>query len=162
MGTTFLSHTTPPGILVCNMVVFATSVSVVLTAASSNAPRRTIPWTVRPAKNTVNGKSGEPLSATKRPRTVDHPVSMGKATPSLSENGTNLCVVPQLSHTIQLKNTHATVLPLVITAVAAVTAIQVLVSASVSSVSQVPLVRRSLTLSKFIFLILNTKFDKPY
>merc|ERR1711912_85301 len=146
--TTSLSHTTLPGILLCNMGVCATSVSVVLTADSLNVPRRTIPWTVRPAKNTVNGKSGEPMSAMKRPRTVDPPVSTGKATPSLSENGTNLCVVPQLSHTTRLRNTHATALPLVITAVAAVTAIQVLVSASVSSVSQVLLVRKSLTLSK--------------
>merc|ERR1712037_124791 len=64
--TTSSSRTTKPGMLVCNTVACVTSVSVVQTAASLNAPHHTMPWTKRPARNTVSGKNGELSRATKK------------------------------------------------------------------------------------------------
>merc|ERR1712032_852965 len=126
------------------------------TAASLNAPHHTMPWTKRPARNTVSGKNGELSRATKKhslTRTERNipPVLMARVTLFWSANGTNLAVAQLPSHTTQLRNTHATVLSLVITAVAVVSATQALVSANASVVSQVLLVKRLLIFSKYIY-----------
>merc|ERR1711907_637417 len=130
MGTTLL------GTQACSTAVSVMLVSVVLTAALSNAPRLSIPWTKRPAKSTLNGKAGAPTPATTNLRCLppepNHlPVLAFKATPSSLGSGMNLpanrlSALNQqqwhMSHTTQSRSTLATVLRLVITAVVVVTA----------------------------------------
>merc|ERR1711912_124715 len=115
-------------------------VSAVLTAALSNAPRPTIPWTKRPARSTPNGKSGAhtpPTTPPRSPMTVQHhlPVLAFRVTPSLSVSGThplarltattaNQQLLPPFL-TIQSTSTLAMALLPVISAVAVVPAITV-------------------------------------
>merc|ERR1711881_400739 len=155
------SLTTTPGTLACSMVVCATLDSVASTGASLNVPRRTIPWTKRPATSTLSGNHGAPMSATQKlcvvtkPASVTRPVFLRKVTPSSSASGTHLSVTPlsQLAlpfHTIQLRNTPVMVLLLAISAVVVVHVTQALVSAVVLPVSLVPHEKRLQIFSKSV------------
>merc|ERR1711959_674050 len=129
---------------VCVMLV-----SVVSTAARSNAQRLTIPWTKRPVKSTASGKAGAPTRPTNsrlvsRQTNTRQVSSTSRVTPSSSANGTLMATPPKLSSTTQSRNSRATVLRLVITAVVVVSATLVMAFASASRVSQVPLVKRLL------------------
>merc|ERR1711904_7190 len=159
-----LSVTTMPGTLACSMAVCATLDSAVSTAASSNAPQHTIPWTKRLATSTLSGNHGEPgwatrkLCAVDRATSVTRPVStlLNQATPSLLLSGTvPTARVPSEEHsqhmrTTQLRNTPAMALLLAITAVVVAHATKALVSASVSPVSLVLRVKKSQIFSKYM------------
>merc|ERR1711881_256607 len=93
-----------------------------------------------------SGKAGAPSLATRTPlvTTQAQVLFLSRATPSSSVNGIILAVPLKLSTTTQSRNTRATVLRLVITAVVVVSATTVTAFASASRVSQVPLVKRLL------------------